>query len=99
MADDSPEESPDDLPEEGPDVTTYTEIEAEVQKRFDGNWETFLKAVTNPAEILHFILKEEFELDKDKFEAWAKGKDLPSDWIPRFYSALTEDGELPTRTN
>jgi hypothetical protein len=83
-----------DLPAEGPDVNTYAEIQTEVDKHFAGDWEKFLKAVANPAEILHFILKEEFELDKTKFESWAQEKKLPGDWVPRFYSTLTAEGEL-----
>jgi hypothetical protein len=83
-----------DLPTDGPEVATYADIQIEVDKEFAGDWEKFLKAVANPAEILHFILTEEFELDKSKFEAWAVEKKLPGDWVPRFYSTLTAEGEL-----
>jgi hypothetical protein len=86
-----------DLPAEGTDVATYDDIQAEVDKHFEGDWEKFLKAVSNPAEILHFILKQEFEKDKDKFEAWAVEKKLPPDWVPRFYGTLTADGEIASK--
>lgn len=79
---------------ESTQVTTYAEIEAQVKEHFDGSWERFLKAVENPAEILHFVLVYEYDKDRSAFEAWAKDKALPPDWVPRFYSTLTAEGEL-----
>lgn len=82
---------PDDV-----DVGTYADVEAEVDKHFGGSWEDFLKAVQNPAEILHFVLVHECGKETAKFEAWAADKKLPPGWVPRFYGTLTADGELKT---
>jgi hypothetical protein len=99
---DEPETAPDVAPETGPtpekhedaDVNDYDGIQAEVDKHFEGNWERFLKAVENPVEILHFVLKQHFGLDQHKFENWAKEKQFPPGWIARFYSTLTPEGEI-----
>jgi hypothetical protein len=82
-----------ELPE-STEANSYPEIEAEVSKHFDGDWRKFLLAVENPAEVLHFVLKEHFGKDQGKFAAWAERKGLPRDWLPRFYMTLTDDGEL-----
>ncbi|HWB76000.1 MAG TPA: hypothetical protein VG755_13620 [Nannocystaceae bacterium] len=76
------------------DVDSYEAICAEVDKHFEGNWERFLKAVQNPKEILHFVLTRHCNTDPTKFEAWAKEKELPPGWVPRFYMTLTADGQL-----
>lgn len=85
-----------DAPElpESTEVDSYEEIEAEVSKHFGGSWPSFLKALQRPAEVLHFVLVYKFGKDQAAFEAWAKEKELPIDWVPRFYSTLTLDGEL-----
>lgn len=75
-------------------ATNYDDIEAEVNKHFEGKWENFFKAVSNPAEIMHFILHSKCGGTAESFEAWAKEKDLPTDWLGRFFSTLTEDGAL-----
>jgi hypothetical protein len=80
---------PDDV-----DVGSYADVQAEVDKHFEGSWEKFLKAVQNPAEVLHFVLVHECDKQPEKFEAWAKDKKLPPAWVPRFYGTLTADGEL-----
>lgn len=80
--------------EDTTEVETYDDIEVEVSNRFDGDWVRFLRAVTNPAEILHFVLAEHCDKDRDAFEKWAQSKELPPDWVPRFYGTLTADGEL-----
>jgi len=79
---------------EDTDVDNYDGLQAEVDKHFEGSWERFLKAVENPAEILHFVLKHHFALNQRDFEAWAKEKQFPPGWIARFYSTLTPEGEL-----
>jgi hypothetical protein len=88
-----------DAPErpDSTDVDTYSEIETEVDKHFEGSWENFFKAVKNPAEVLHFILADHFGLEREKFEAWAQEKKLPPDWVPRFYGTLNEKGELKAK--
>lgn len=73
----------------------YHEVQAQVEAHFEGSWEGFLKAVQNPAEILHFVMWGHCGGDKEKFEGWATDKDLPPDWVPRFYGMLTPDGQLP----
>ncbi len=75
-------------------ATNYEDIEAEVNKHFEGKWDGFFKAVSNPAEIMHFILHNKCDGKAETFEAWAKEKDLPTDWLGRFFSTLTQDGEL-----
>lgn len=79
---------------EDKDVDDYDGIQSEVDKHFGGSWESFLKAVENPAEILHFVLTKHFGLDQKKFEAWANEQKFPPGWISRFYSTLTPDGQL-----
>jgi hypothetical protein len=79
---------------EDTDADTYDAVQAEVDKHFEGSWERFLKAVENPAEILHFVLHNHCAVDAGKFIAWAKEKQLPPDWVPRFFSVLTPKGEL-----
>ena len=76
------------------DAGSYAELEAEVAAQFDGSWERFFKAVKNPVEIMHFVLKHECSLNAEKFEAWAKEKGLPEDWANRFFSALSKDGDI-----
>lgn len=76
------------------DVGTYADVQAEVDKHFGGSWEQFLRAVQNPAEILHFVLLHACEKDPQKFEAWAEDKGLPPDWVPRFFGTLTPEGDL-----
>lgn len=73
---------------------SYVELQGEVDKHFDGSWEAFLKAVGNPAEILYFVLWRHCDGKAHKIEAWAKDKDLPPDWLPRFYGMLTHDGRF-----
>jgi hypothetical protein len=85
---------PDDV-----DVGTYADVQAEVDKHFEGSWEGFLKAVQNPAEVLHFVLVHECNKEPQKFEAWAKEKKLPPAWVARFYGTLTADGELAADAN
>lgn len=70
------------------------EIQAEVDRHFEGSWERFLKAVRNPSEIMHFVLHNHCGVDQKKFEAWAEQVKLPPDWVPRFYGMLTVEGEL-----
>jgi hypothetical protein len=91
---DETEAAPPGPQHEDTDVDNYDQIQAEVDKHFEGNWERFLKAVENPAEILHFVLKQHFGLDQQKFEKWAQEKQFPPGWVARFYSTLTPDGEL-----
>lgn len=85
------------LPESS-EANTYVELETEVSKHFAGDWRKFLLAVANPAEILHFVLKEHFAKEQEKFEAWFERKGLPNDWLSRFYMTLDEDGELKPET-
>lgn len=80
---------------EDTDVGSYAEVQAEVDKHFGGDWAQFLKAVQNPAEVLHFVLVHECGKEPERFEAWAKDKGLPPDWVPRFYGTLTPEGDLP----
>lgn len=74
---------------------TYEDIEAEVQRHFGGEWPRFLKALRNPGEVLHFVLTYKFDKDTKAFEAWAAEKQLPPDWVPRFYGMLDPNGDLP----
>ena len=83
-----------------PDATeaaSYADIQGEVNRHFSGSWEGFLKAVTNPAEILFFVYAGHCGKDKDKFQSWASRQGIPDDWMPRFYMTLTDDGELKPR--
>jgi|GEM_PF-2243841 len=73
---------------------SYADIQGEVNKHFSGNWEKFLLAVNNPAEILHFVFAGHCGKDREKLESWAKRQGIPEDWMPRFYMTLGEDGEL-----
>lgn len=82
---------------EDTDVGTYEEIEREVHKHFGGSWETFFKALRNPADVLHFVLTHKFAKDKVAFEAWAKEKALPPNWVPRFYGLLDANGDFVPR--
>lgn len=84
----------DETNSESVDAANYEDIQAEVDARFNGDWQQFLKALHNPGEVLHFVLKYRFDKDKAEFEAWAEDKGFPADWVPRFYSMLTPDGEL-----
>lgn len=88
-----------DTPERPPTASAgaYHEIQSEVDAHFGGDWERFLKALSNPAEILHFVLWQHCQGGKEKFEAWATSKKLPPDWVPRFYGLLTPEGHLPAR--
>ncbi|MBK8241243.1 MAG: hypothetical protein KBB21_10005 [Nannocystaceae bacterium] len=85
-----------DTPEDRQDteVDTYEGMQAEVDRHFGGSWEQFLKALQNPAEVMHFVLTKHCGTDAAKFEAWAKEKELPAGWVPRFYMTLTPDGQL-----
>jgi hypothetical protein len=98
MADEPEAEAPPTEPtapkHEDKDVDDYDGIQSEVDKHFGGSWESFLKAVENPAEILHFVLTKHFALDQKKFETWANEQKFPPGWIQRFYSTLTPEGEL-----
>lgn len=87
----------DDIPSRPPPTTAgkFHEIQREVDTHFGGEWERFLKALSNPAEILHFVLWQHCGGAKEKFEAWAESNKLPPDWVPRFYGMLTPEGELP----
>ncbi len=82
-----------DTPEPA-EAASYADIQGEVNKHFAGNWENFLKGVNNPAEILHFVYENHCKKDRPKFEAWASRQKVPGDWLPRFYMALDEDGDL-----
>ena len=73
---------------------SYDSLQAEVDKHFGGKWDPFLKAVRNPAEILYFVLWSQCEGKAANIEAWAKEKELPPDWLPRFYGMLTPKGEV-----
>jgi hypothetical protein len=86
-----------DTPEET-EAGSYADIQGEVNKHFAGNWENFLKAVTNPAEILHFVFEAHCKKDRDKFAAWASRQGIPDDWLPRFYMTLDDDGDLKPKT-
>lgn len=85
------EQAPD---REDSDAESYAALEQEVAKHFGGKWDDFLKAVRNPAEILYFVLWNHCEGQAPKIEAWAKEKELPADWLPRFYGMLTEKGDF-----
>jgi hypothetical protein len=76
------------------EVGSYLDVQAEVDKHFAGDWEKFLKAVRNPAEILYFVLWRQCDGKAHKLEAWAKDKGLPADWLPRFYGMLKPDGQF-----
>ncbi len=82
-----------ELPE-STEASTYADVQSEVNRHFGGSWEGFLKAVSNPADILFFVYGTHFDKDREKFEAWSKRQSIPEDWIPRFFMTLTEDGEL-----
>ncbi len=73
---------------------SYDSLQAEVDQHFGGKWDPFLKAVRNPAEILYFVLWNHCDGKAAKIEAWAKEKELPPDWLPRFYGMLTPKGEF-----
>lgn len=79
---------------EDTEAGSYVDLQREVDQSFDGNWEGFLKAVSNPAEILYFVLWRHCDGQAHKIEAWAKDKKLPPDWLPRFYGLLTHDGQF-----
>jgi len=79
---------------EDSDADSYVGLQAEVDEHFAGNWADFLKAVRNPAEILYFVLWRLCDGKAHKLEAWAKEKQLPADWLPRFYGMLTPDGQF-----
>lgn len=91
-----PETPPEAAPALPPDseADSYEALEVEVARHFEGSWEGFLKAVANPSEILHFVLHQHCAVDPAKFEAWAKEKQIPPGWVPRFYMTLTPDGQL-----
>lgn len=76
------------------EVASYADIQGEVNKRFAGSWVDFLRAVRNPVEILFFVFDGHFERDREKLEAWGKRQSIPEDWLPRFYSALSPEGDL-----
>lgn len=82
-----------EMPEET-EAGSYADIQGEVNKHFAGDWGAFLKAVNNPAEVLHFVFAGFCKKDREKFEAWAKRQSIPEDWMPRFYMTLNEDGDL-----
>lgn len=90
-------QEPTPISAEDTDVGSYEEIEREVLKHFGGSWETFFKALRNPADVLYFVLTDKYKKDKDAFEAWAKEKALPANWVPRFYGLLDENGEMKPR--
>lgn len=73
---------------------SYVDLQKQVDAHFSGSWEGFLKALENPAEVLYFVLWRHCEGKADKMEAWAKDKELPPDWIPRFFGMLTHTGEF-----
>lgn len=79
---------------EDSEAGSYAELHAEVDRSFGGSWEAFLKAVSNPAEILYFVLWRQCGGKAHKLEAWAKDKKIPDDWLPRFYGMLTPKGEF-----
>lgn len=91
MSDQAPEPAPE---REDSDAESYAALQAEVDRHFDGKWDGFLKAVRNPAEILYFVLWNHCGGQAAKIEAWAKDKELPADWLPRFYGMLTNKGEF-----
>jgi hypothetical protein len=91
---DEPEAPPQAPTHEDTEVESYEAMQAEVDKHFEGSWERFLKAVENASEVLHFVLTHHCATDAAKFEAWAKEKQLPPGWVPRFYMTLTPDGQL-----
>jgi len=90
-------QEPTPITAEDTDAGSYEDIEREVFKHFEGSWEKFLKALRNPADILHFVMARKFGKDKVAFEAWAKEKQLPGNWVPRFYGLLDADGEFLPR--
>ena len=92
MGDETPSKAQDQPPDA--EAADFSDINFQVQRHFKGDWNKFLIAVANPIEILHFILSDHFGMDTDKFEAWAKEEKLPDDYIPRFYTALTPEGEI-----
>jgi hypothetical protein len=79
---------------EDSEAGSYVDLQREVDKHFEGSWEKFLKAVRNPAEILYFVLWRQCGGKAHKIEAWAKDKQIPADWLPRFYGLLTQDGQF-----
>jgi hypothetical protein len=79
---------------EDTEAGSYVDLQREVDQHFDGSWERFLKAVRNPAEILYFVLWRQCGGQAHKIEAWAKDKQIPPDWLPRFYGMLTHDGKF-----
>jgi hypothetical protein len=79
---------------EDSEAGSYVELQREVDTHFAGSWESFLKAVRNPAEVLYFVLWRLCDGKAHKLEAWAKEKALPADWLPRFYGMLTPDGQF-----
>ena len=74
------------------EVGSYLDVQAEVDKHFAGDWEKFLKAVRNPAEILHFVLWRQCDGKADNLRSWAAEKKLPADWVPRFFGMLDPKG-------
>lgn len=73
---------------------SYVEVQREVDKHFGGSWEAFLKAVRNPAEILYFVLWRQCDGKADKLRSWATEKQLPADWVPRFFGMLDPKGHF-----
>lgn len=91
MSEQPEQEAPD---REDAEAGSYLELQGEVDRSFGGSWEAFLKAVSNPAEILYFVLWRHCKGKAHKLEAWAKDKKIPDDWLPRFYGMLTPKGEF-----
>lgn len=88
-------EQPSEQPErDDTEAGSYVDLQKEVDRNFKGNWGDFLKAVQNPAEILYFVLWRQCDGKADKIEAWSKEKDLPPDWMPRFFGMLTHEGKF-----
>lgn len=79
---------------EDSEAGSYDDLQAEVDRSFNGKWDDFLKAVANPAEVLFFVLWNKCSGKASEIEAWAKDVDLPPDWLPRFYGMLTPKGEF-----
>ncbi len=79
---------------ESTEAASYADVQGEVNKHFAGDWQKFLLAVDNAAEVLHFVFEAHCKMDKAKFEGWAKRQGLPEEWAPRFYMALDENGDL-----
>ena len=73
-----------------PDATAgdYEEIEREVDLHFKGVWPDFLRAIRNPAQVLHFILNDHFGGDEARFAEWTESKGFPAGWLSRFHLAL-----------